>query len=156
MNDRLFPAFSDTLEWNLVARATYTAPIQTNNNRSYYLPIVPRSWVISDSHVLLIGVKTSEAKASWYTGGWASQRLLFVPSIVSEYTATAETSTKRLRLGSLTLFIAEKLMPTWLLYVTFPRWFVDASIEVWRYDGQDVDLFQRMAELEAKINAITP
>lgn len=156
MSDRHFPDFTDTLEWNLVARTTYDAATRVEEGITTFLPLPPRGWVIENSHVLLIGVKAKNPRSTWYTGGWASQRLLFVPSSTTEFTATVKAASKRLTLGSLTLFVAQTLMPTWLLYVEFPRWFIGVTIEIWRYDGRDVDVFQRLDELEAKIDGLPP
>lgn len=153
MTDRFYPNFTDTLEWNLVARESYTAPSETRDGNTYYLPIPLKSWMISDSYLLMIGVESAGTKSSWYTGGWASQRLLFLPSTTSTFLATVETRSKRLRKSALTLFEAEKFMSPWLLAIQFPRWFTNASVEIWRYDGTDLDVFQRIDQLEGLINA---
>lgn len=156
MSDRHFPDFTDTLEWNLVARQTYLAPSDTRDGKTYYSRIPPKAFVIENSHLLMIGVKTSQSRPTWFTGGWASQRLLFAPSSTSEFLAVIESRRRRLSLETMTLFEADRQMSTWLLTLQFPRWFIDARVEVWRYDGRDVDLFQRLEQLEAKIDGLPP
>lgn len=33
----------------------------------------------------------------------------------------------------------------------FPYWLNDVSVEIWRYDGQDIDLFQRADQIMAAL-----
>ncbi|MBL1179449.1 hypothetical protein [Pantanalinema sp. GBBB05] len=156
MRDRYFPDFTDTLEWNLVVRQTFLAPSDTRDGKTYYSPMPSQSFVIENSHLLMIGIKTSRSRPTWFTGGWASQRLLFVPSSTSEFLAVIQARNRRIPLDTMTLFEADRQMPIWLLALRFPRWFLDARVEIWRYDGRDVDLFQRLDALEAKIDGLPP
>lgn len=148
MSDRQFPDFADTIEWNLVARNSYTAPI-TSTQASNRLP--NRSFLIENSYVVIIGLRSEGARSTWQTGGWASQLLPFLPSSTSDYVAAVQTSKKWLRLRTLNLIVFPKLMNTWILDLAFPYWLPDISIEVWRYDGRDIDQFQRFNEIEAKL-----
>jgi hypothetical protein len=148
MSDRLFPDFADTLEWNLVARASYIAP----NTPTPVLNRLPnRQFLIENSYVVMIGTRSDGARSYWQTGCWASQLLPFLPSSTSDYVAAVQSSKRWVRLRTLNLLIFPKLIDTWILDLAFPYWLPDVSIEVWRYDGRDIDQFQRFNELEAKL-----
>ncbi|NJO79170.1 MAG: hypothetical protein HC827_12045 [Cyanobacteria bacterium RM1_2_2] len=148
MSDRLFPDFADAMEWNLVARDSYTAPTAPTpaNNR---LP--NRSFLIENSHAVIIGVNSIGARSTWSTGGWAAQILPFLPSSTSTYVAAVQSGKRWLRLRTLNLVVFPKFTSTWILDLSFPYWLPDVSIEVWRYDGRDIDQFQRFNELEARL-----
>jgi hypothetical protein len=62
-----------------------------------------------------------------------------------------QASKRWVRLRTLNLLIFPKFTTTWILDIAFPYWLPDVSIEVWRYDGRDIDQFQRFNELEAKL-----
>jgi hypothetical protein len=149
--NRQFPDFRDTLEWNLVERATYQAPVTATpiNDR---LPA--RQWFIQDSHVLIIGVSSVSARSTWRTGGWAAQILPFSPSTTSQFTAAVQSDKRWLRLNAPTLVVFPKMLPAYLLELSFPYWFDDVSVEIWRYDGRDLDTFERLDQLEANINTL--
>ncbi|QYO62783.1 hypothetical protein [Leptolyngbya sp. 7M] len=146
--DRRFLDFTDTLEWNLVERTSYQAP-QTPT--PYQNRLLARSWVIENSHVLLIGCRSDSARSYWVTAGWASQLLLFLPSTTSNFPAATQTRRTRLQLGLLTLCVFPKISPSWLLRVDFPYWLDDVSIEIWRYDGADLTVFERIDALEQQL-----
>lgn len=148
MTERLFPDFADAIEWNLVRRETLTAP-ETPTPVSQRLP--SRTYLIQNSHVLIIGLNSTTAKSGWFTGGWASMTLLFLPSSTSDFPAAVDHQKKWLRLRSLNLVIFPKIMNTWVLSLEFPYWLQDLYIEVWRYDGQDISTFERMDLLETAI-----
>lgn len=148
MSDRLFPNFTDTMEWNLVARATYQAP----QTPTPYLNRLPsRSFLIENSHVLIIGLKSNSARSYWVTGGWAAQFFPFLPSSTSEYPAIVQGKRRWLRLGVMSLVIFPKILSTWVLELQFPYWLNDISIEVWRYDGTDLTVFDRIDTLEQQL-----
>jgi hypothetical protein len=147
---RQYPDFRENLEWNLVARQSYQAP--QNVQVSDRLPA--RQWLIQNSHLLIIGVSSTSARSTWRTGGWAAQILPFLPSSTSQYVAAVQSSRKWLRLGTLTLVEFPKHLPTYLLEISFPYWFDDVSVEIWRYDGRDLDTFERLDQLEASINTL--
>lgn len=106
-----------------------------------YAGIPPITQVITDSHTVMIGVKSDTARTHWYTGGWVAQRLLLIPSSTTEFTANVQTENHRIRLGVLNLCTFPKHQSTWLLYLKIPRWIREALVEIWRYDGIDQDLF---------------
>lgn len=148
--NRQLPDFRDTLEWNLVARATYQA------TQNVLLPdrLPARQFLIENSHVLIIGISSASARSTWRTGGWATQILPFSPSSVSQYVAAVQSSRRWLRLNSPTLVCFPKFLPIYLLELSFPYWFNDVSLEVWRYDGRDYDVFERLEQLESNINTL--
>jgi hypothetical protein len=148
MNDRQFPDFGNTLEWNLVAREGYQAPSGPTPLQSR-LPA--KTFLIENSSVVLVGVNSASARSYWTTGGWAHQNLLFLPSSTSTFIALTQTAKQRLQLRRLNLVVFPKIMDTWILEITFPYWLDTIYLEVWRYDGADIDAFQRFNDLEQLI-----
>ena len=146
---RQYPDFRDTIEWNLVARQSYQAP--QNVQVSDRLPA--RQFLIENSHLLIIGTSSTSARSTWRTGGRAAQILPFLPSSTSQYVAAVQSQRKWLRLGTLTLVEFPKIMPTYVLEVSFPYWLDNVAVEIWRYDGRDLDAIERLDQLEANINA---
>ena len=146
---RSFPDFRDTLEWNNVARASY----QAVQNVTVDQRLPSRTFLIQNSHVLIIGVSSTTARSTWKTGGWATQILPFSPSSTSQYIAAVQSSRRWLRLQSPTLVVFPKVLPTYFLELSFPYWFNDVSIEIWRYDGRDFDVFERVDQLESNLNS---
>lgn len=148
---RRFPDFLDAMEWNLVARQSY----QANNGVVVVDRLPPRNWLVENSNVLIIGVDSNSARSYWRTGGWAAQIIPFQPSSTSVYPAAVQAQRKWLRLKVLTLCVFPKISDTWILEVSFPYWFNDVSVEIWRYDGRDYDAFDPLATLEQKIDALS-
>lgn len=148
---RQFPDFSNTMEWNLVARESHQAvdDAQVANR----LPT--RTYFIENSSVLIIGVDSESARSTWKTGGWAMQRLPFLPSTTSNFLPVVQTTRRWLRLRALVLCVFPKLVDDWILEVNFPYWFDDVSIEIWRYDGRDLEVFESLDRIEQKIDAYT-
>lgn len=152
MEPRKLPDIANNLEWDLVDRSVHEA---VENGDGTYTPIPPQTWIITGSHTLMIGVKSSMASPSWYTGGWAAQRLLMVPSSTTEFTANVQTSNIRLKLGVLNLCTFPKHQATWMLYLKIPKWIKQATIEIWRYDGVDQDVFTTAATVDAIYDELT-
>ncbi|UBF28324.1 hypothetical protein K9N68_10835 [Kovacikia minuta CCNUW1] len=149
--ERLFPEFSDTLNWNLVARESYQ--VERVSEKSYN-PISLKYWLIEDSYVLMIGVKSGSSEPRWYLGAWAAQLLLFTPSATTIFTASVHAAQRRVRLNHLNLCVFPKIQSQWMLQVKFPWWFEDVQIEIWKYDGADIDLFQRVDQIENAVNSL--
>lgn len=135
MDGRRLPGLTDGLNWDLAHRASYQA---TEVGNGTYRPIEAVTKIITGSHVVLVGVKARGILLHWKTGGWASQNLLTLPASTSEFTAFVKTDSKWLALSQLNLCVFPKLMDTWALRVDIPRWLKDVTVEVWRYDGEDV------------------
>lgn len=144
------PDISEAGQWQLIARQSYAAVL--NPEATTHVPIPPKTWTIENSHLLCIGIGCENSLPSWYTGGWAAQRLLLSPG-ATVFLPNVQTINRKLKLGSLNLFDAPKLAATWLLYVKFPRWFIDASIEIWAYQGRDLDAMNNGA-IQAVPNTI--
>lgn len=135
MDGRRLPGLTSGLEWDLAHRESYQAQELGNGT---YRPIEPVTKIINGSHVVMVGVKARGILLHWKTGGWASQNLLTLPSSTTEFTAFVKTESKWLALSQLNLCVFPKLMDTWALRVDIPRWLKDVTVEVWRYDGEDV------------------
>ncbi|WP_416671594.1 hypothetical protein [Egbenema bharatensis] len=143
--DRQFPQLSEGIEWNLVARRDLEGT-QVNGNFLY----PPQSFLI-DSYVCQIGLRNPRSPGHWFLGGWASALLPFSPSSTTEFVSAVAVENRRLRLGVLNLFIVPKLIKPWILEIKFPRWHEQMYLEVWQYDGEDIDLFQRIDQLQPTI-----
>ena len=150
--DRRLPDIDNSLEWNLVDRSTYEA---VENGDGSYTPIPPKTWILEDTYTLMIGVKSTMASPAWYTGGWAAQRLLMIPSSTTEFTANVQTCNFRLKLGVLNLCNFPKHQSTWMLYLKIPKWIKQATVEIWRYDGTDQDVFTVADAIDDIYDAIT-
>lgn len=138
MEPRRLPDLLNNLEWNIVGRESLQAK---ENGDGTYTPIPPRNWVIENSHVVVVGVKSTMAMPNWYTGGWVSQQLSILPGSTSDFVAQMQTGSQRIRLGILNLLVFPKHLDVWILYLKIPKWIKQADVEVWRYDGRDLDLF---------------
>lgn len=135
---RSLPSLGDSQEWNLVGRGEFIA--QPAPDGLSLLPIPSRDFLIDGgSHVVAIGVDATKKLPTWYTGGFASQNLLFSVGSTTEFPSVAIASNQRVQLGRMNVLIFEKLLAPWLLRLEFPRWFRDVSWEVWRYDGPDTE-----------------
>uniref|UniRef100_A0A832M335 Uncharacterized protein n=1 Tax=Oscillatoriales cyanobacterium SpSt-402 TaxID=2282168 RepID=A0A832M335_9CYAN len=133
---RNFPDLTSSLEWNLVGRDTLLATIPEFGD---IIPIPRKSYFIENSHVLMIGCRSNSAPSRWYTAGWAEQVLPVSPSFTSDFVAAAQATSQRLRLGIQNLVVFPKYVPSYILQISFPRWMRDISLEVWQYDGPDVE-----------------
>jgi hypothetical protein len=147
---RSFPDFLNAMEWNLVARQSY----QANDGVVVRDRLPPRSWLIEGSHVVIIGINSNSARSYWRTGGWATQLIPFLPSTTSQYVAAVPSQRRWLRLRVLTLAVFPKISDVWALELSFPYYFNDVSVEVWRYDGRDFDEFDPLATIESKIDSL--
>lgn len=148
MNERQLPDFLDSIEWNLVRRETLTAP-ETPTPYLNRLPL--RSYLIQDSHALIIGLSSDSARSNWDTGAWCYPLIPFLPSSTSNFPAAVQAGGHRLRLRRLNFVMFQRLSPQWILEMQFPYWLNDISVEIWRYDGRDIDLFQRSDEIMAAL-----
>lgn len=148
---RDLPQLLESIEWNLVARASYQVQPGTVQER---LP--DRTWLIQNSSVVIVGIKETSPmrRSSWVTGGWASQVLPFLPSSTSQFVAVTENARKWLKLGILNLLIFPKVSDQWVLSVSFPRWFESVDVEVWRYDGEDFTEIDHFAKINRDLERI--
>lgn len=151
MSDRQFPDLLDRLEWNLVARASYQAPT-TPTKLKDRLP--DRTFLIEDSHLLSIGVTSQSARTGWVTGGWANMVIPFLPSSTSQFTAQMYAYTRRLKLRVHNLIVLPKLSDTYLLTLSFPYWLNDVSLEIYKYDGRDIDAPVDVSHLQQAVDRV--
>lgn len=151
MENRQFPDFTNTQEWNLVGRGNYE--VQRLSEKSY-VPIPSQNWYIANSSVIIVGISTTNSSTRWKTGGWAQQILPFLPSSNSNFVAATQTERRWIRLGTLTLCVFPKIVSSWILELSFPFWLEQVTVEIWRYDGADVDVFTRLNQLDASIQAL--
>jgi hypothetical protein len=141
MTCREFPDLLDGSEWNLVSRQT----LMGHHVNGAFL-IQPQSFLI-DSYVCQVGLKNRHAPTSWYLGAWATMLLPMSPSSTTVFTSAVAADNQRLRLGVLNLLIFPRLIKPWVLELKFPYWHEEIYLEVWRYDGRDITMFQRFDEL---------
>lgn len=149
---RYFPSIDESNEWNLVGRANLQATIP---DAGEIIPIPSRSFLIQNSNVLMIGLRSQTASPRWYTAGWAQQILPILPGYTSDYVAAVQSDSQRLKLGILNLVVFPKFVDNYLVQVSFPRWMRDISLEVWRYDGPDVDSPVSKQLTTTEVNAST-
>lgn len=74
------------------------------------------------------------------------------PSSTTVFTSAVAADNRRLRLGVLNLLIFPRLIKPWILELKFPYWHEEIYLEVWRYDGADIDVFQRLDQLNQPEN----
>jgi hypothetical protein len=150
MSDSRFPQILDEIEWNFVKRATLVASTGSDN---LFLPIAPVEVPITNSRLLAVGVGSVQSRSSWKFGGRASQSYDFTFSSTSVFRRLPTlVETKPLRLFALNLLVFELKLPEYTLVLDFPAWFRDVEYEVWRYDGLESDLHQKMDALNQQIN----
>jgi hypothetical protein len=152
--------YIDRLNWNLVKRQSYTAPIIARQYGSYdYEPLADIQLVMR-SPILLIGVKSTKAEPHWKRGCWASQYLPFIPSSESEFTAAVKDPVSYpCQLGVLNKieFPYTGISP-YILNISFPYWLEQASIEVWQYSENLVGVYEppktELYRLQESLNRI--
>lgn len=145
---RSFPDIGQSIEWNLVRRSTVTS---SRVGQQWKIP--NQSYGIENSSVCAVGVRNTLAKPTWKLGGWATQNLFLGMGYTSQFVAYVETSRKKIWLDRLNLLIYPKLADLWSLELSFPWWHEQMLIEVWRYDGRDLDAVQQVLALEQKLDS---
>lgn len=152
---RQLPQLTDRLEWNLISRQEFTAQeiiVGRRRRVTYYIP--DQRYVI-DGHVIAIGLANPVAPANWFLGAWGTQALLINPSTTSQFfSAGMQADVRRLRINALNLWITPKLDRPWRLELRFPYWHSQMLVEIWRYDGLDFDVFERMRDIETGFGQI--
>lgn len=150
MTDSRFPQILEATEWNLVQQGNLNSSIGTDN---LFLPIPPQEIEIINSRLLAVGVATVQARSTWKFGGRASQSYEFSFEYTSNFRRLPVLiETKPLRLYCMNLLVFERKLPTYTLVLDFPSWFRDVEYEVWKYDGQDSDLYEQIANLSEQLN----
>ena len=136
------------LNWDLLLRTQREiTPIE--NRPGDYIRISDIS-ITCTSPVLMIGVRSENAKSYWVVGGWASMNLLVIPSTTTEFVAAVHdaASSVRCRLGQLNLIRFPELnLYPYLLIFSVPYWFLDVYLEIWQYSGSNPDEIPVSGEL---------
>lgn len=145
---RKFPDLNENLEWNLVRRDTLEARQGTLRR------FIPPLQTPIDSYVCAIGLKNPLAPNHWRLGGYASQRVFVLPSSTTDFAPLMQAERKTLELNIFNLFVVPKIATPWLLWVDFPYWHERMFVEVWRYDGRDIDELTRLDEIELRLNQL--
>jgi hypothetical protein len=130
------------LNWNLIKRENYQVIVTKRDAKGYEYTALADLNVVVQSPVLMVGVKTSNWRTTWKTGGWASMQLPITPSSTTEFTAFVEADSRqwvRLLLHKLNLVRFPYLgISPYILNLSFPYWFEDMFLEIWQY-GENVD-----------------
>ncbi len=151
--ERSFPQIDDRLEWNLVQRRSLTGTQQVGPRGKVFYAYATQSFLI-DSYMVMVGCDNPKALSTWYLGMWATMLLPITPSYTTNYVSAVSAHRDIVRLGILNLLIFPKLIKPWILELKIPSWHELMNFEVWRYDGEDIDYHQRLADLETKIDAL--
>lgn len=115
---------------------------------------VGRDWRCPDqlmsmsSYVCAIGISNPQAPPHWRFAGWASMNLPIAPP-GSSYPVLSQISARRCLLDQLTLLVFPKTASPWTLKLQFPAWHLLINLEVWQYNGSDIDELTRLDEIEA-------
>lgn len=150
MTDSRFPQILEGIEWNIVQRGNLVASTGTDD---LFLPIPPQQIEISNSRLLAVGVSTIQARSTWKFGGRASQSYEFQFGYTSEFKRLPVLiETKPLRLYCMNLLVFERKLPSYVLVLDFPAWFRDVQYEVWRYDGIESDIYEKVQAISAQLN----
>lgn len=103
------------------------------------------------SNIITVLIDNSEAKETWNFAGWIAQKieLPFGPN------ANSLVSFRRLWLRQKQLLIFPKVTATYKIWVKFPKWFTQASITVWEYQGLlDETIAIQLSQVEAKLDTL--
>lgn len=144
---------SNTANWNLVYNFS-TVAVQVTANKWARIPdiVVPFQF---DAHVLAVYVNTNVPEGKdWNFAGYLFQKFLL--GITVGGVPEADTlSVRTLSLDEVKLVIYPKITTTYSITIRVPKWFKDASIQVWEYTGPDFDTVDdSLQRIEQKVNEI--
>lgn len=102
----------------------------------------------------VIGVLVDNAKAldTWHFAGWLGQviNLPFGPN-----PAGSAISDRRLWLRRKQLFVFPQFTPTYKISARFPKWFTQASITIWEYQGPQTDTLEiQLIQMQEKLDTL--
>lgn len=104
------------------------------------------------SPIIGILIDNSEARDTWNLAGWLERRinLPFGPS-----SATAAIDYRKLWLRQKSLLRFPAGVQSYKIAVRFPRWFTQASITIWEYQGPIGNSVEnQLNEVESKIDTL--
>lgn len=123
--------------WSSVIRQTYKAsPI--SNKKGQYAPI-PIKKASASSRILLAGSRNRDAKPNWYLGGYLSQNIRYSPASLF---STFEAGRAAIPLNKLALIMFPAVEAQGAFYdleIQFAQWHTQLYVEIWQYNGQDLD-----------------
>jgi|GEM_PF-6121691 hypothetical protein len=102
---------------------------------------------------LLIGVKSTTARATWKMGCWASAQLHFTVPELSEYKKIFSVARQACLLNQLTLFNLPSF-DSYYISVSTPWWLREINLEVWSWTGSgfaDPAVERALEKIEEKI-----
>ena len=140
--------------WDLVLKNTYYANVSQSDPK-IFVPI-PSIGVSVNSQILLIGARNTQAKSNWFLAGYASPRLLFVPSFNSEFLSIVQSSPGiKIGLNRLTLltFPDYNLLP-YILEISISKWHKEMFLEIWQYTGSVEDIKSSLNRIEQKVDTL--
>lgn len=140
--DRIFPEFYTQNKWTQILNRTFTAK---DLGEGRYEPIPRYAFGTAGGRVLLVGCRNPEGKSSWNLGLWLSPTVFFTPNDNSNFVANVITSKEPCTMGTFNLVKVPKYFSdnqsVYGLVLTFPFWHRRMDVEIYRYDGADVSLF---------------
>lgn len=143
------------LNWDLVFRTTVIARKLPKGKG--HQPIPPKTATVN-APAVMVGMRNSEAKPTWWLAGTVYQRLLTSPSSTSGFMVGVDSFRCNVRLNSLQIirFPNWELVP-FMVEITIPKWHTRMDIELWKYSGNDEldgDV-ARVIRIEQKIDDIS-
>lgn len=105
-----------------------------------------------NSNIIGVLVDNSAAKPTWHFAGWLSQHIFLPFGPGSDDSATND---RRLWLRRKQLLIFPAIAPVYRISVRFPRWFTQASITIWEYQGPQGDSIEtQLNQIETKLDTL--
>jgi hypothetical protein len=119
-------ALDGALDWNLTRRENLTSA------ELGYIP--PRDYQVNSPN-LIIGVGINEGRPTWE---WAGKLIQYVPALPDSgaiFPPKIEVARYPIYIGQYThLKLAEYSPRPYDIRLKFPRWLIDATVELWWYD----------------------
>jgi hypothetical protein len=124
--------------------------IYKDNGEAVPLPIPPVTIpYLLDTFIFAIGVYTTVPDdAKWRFAGYANQKISTGVVLGGSQDATINKS-QALFLDQINLVLFPKLSATFSLSITLPKWFRDAQVIVWQYNGPDYESSDALIETVA-------
>lgn len=104
------------------------------------------------SNVIGLLVDNAAAKETWNFAGWLERRinLPFGPS-----STTSVIDYRKLWLRQKMLLRFPAIVPAYKIGIRFPRWFTQASVTVWEYQGSQGDTIEnQLNQVEGKVDQL--
>lgn len=140
----------DRLNWNVLVQQTYVATQVSEKN---FIPLPPVS-VQSTSNIIAAGGRNPKSSVRWQLAAWLHPCLSITPSSTSQFVSLTQLGRHAVPLDRLGLIHFPHYEPIpYLLYITFPRWHQELSLEVWSYDGPESTTTEAsLARIESQLS----